>query len=375
MGKAINLLGQKFGKLTVTELIKIPGKERRWKCVCNCGNVVYVSTENLRSGNSKSCGCSRNESNKKRGIHFMTNTKTYEYWVELIKYKNKNKKQICDEWLNFSIFFSDMGEKPDKQVLSLRDVEKPYSKENCFWCEKELAEIVHPNSVIIRFNNESHTITWWSKKFNISASTLSKRYKNGITPPELFQKTIRTKNINTSKRAKKPTGRPRDLTKWFLDKSGKYYFANVSNKKIMISKEDIEKVNKFHWIVNKNNYVETHVTIHGKYKRILLHRLILDVCDIDWRSSIIDHINENTLDNRRCNLRFCSNSENQHNRSKLRKDNSSGYVGICREGNGWRCSLDGKYLGHFSRFEEAVARRKEAETEEYGNVLPASRKI
>lgn len=46
------LLGRKFGKLTVTD--KIGSK---WKCVCDCGNIVMASEKDLTAGNTVGCGC------------------------------------------------------------------------------------------------------------------------------------------------------------------------------------------------------------------------------------------------------------------------------------------------------------------------------
>ena len=57
-GKVINLIGQKFGKLTI---IKGAGfnKWRRtsWLCKCECGNTKIVAGECLKNGHTKSCGC------------------------------------------------------------------------------------------------------------------------------------------------------------------------------------------------------------------------------------------------------------------------------------------------------------------------------
>lgn len=64
--KRIDLTGQKFGKLTVIKQAddKIMSSGRRksaWLCKCECGNEHITTTTNLRSGNVKSCGCSKSE--------------------------------------------------------------------------------------------------------------------------------------------------------------------------------------------------------------------------------------------------------------------------------------------------------------------------
>lgn len=51
-----DLVGQKFNKLTVLKLQSTENKTI-WKCKCDCGNIVYVSSSHLKSGHTKSCGC------------------------------------------------------------------------------------------------------------------------------------------------------------------------------------------------------------------------------------------------------------------------------------------------------------------------------
>lgn len=48
-----NLTNKKFGRLTVIEWVG----NGKWKCECECGNIVNVETSNLNNGNTKSCGC------------------------------------------------------------------------------------------------------------------------------------------------------------------------------------------------------------------------------------------------------------------------------------------------------------------------------
>ena len=54
-----SLIGQRFGKLLVLEDSGNRTTEGQviWKCLCDCGNITYVSTGNLQSGHVKSCGC------------------------------------------------------------------------------------------------------------------------------------------------------------------------------------------------------------------------------------------------------------------------------------------------------------------------------
>ena len=64
--KMKNLIGQKFGRLTVIELTKqrIDNKII-WKCQCECGNIVYAISSNLLDGHTKSCGCLKSSGEEK----------------------------------------------------------------------------------------------------------------------------------------------------------------------------------------------------------------------------------------------------------------------------------------------------------------------
>ncbi len=60
MGRGmIDLTGQRFGRLRVVDFAGMGGPNRIWLCVCDCGAKTKVSTGNLRSGNTTSCGCFR----------------------------------------------------------------------------------------------------------------------------------------------------------------------------------------------------------------------------------------------------------------------------------------------------------------------------
>jgi len=84
-------------------------------------------------------------------------------------------------------------------------------------------------------------------------------------------------------------------------------------------------------------YVARTININGKYKKISMHRQIIGKIPIGKE---VDHINHNGFDNRRCNLRICSRSQNAKN-SKIRKNNTSGYNGVTfdKRAKKWRAQI------------------------------------
>lgn len=61
--KGIDLLNQRFGRLTVIEKSQKTNASHHifWKCKCDCGNIVEISGASLRNGDTKSCGCYKTE--------------------------------------------------------------------------------------------------------------------------------------------------------------------------------------------------------------------------------------------------------------------------------------------------------------------------
>jgi len=63
-----NLKDVRFGKLIAREDAGSKDKRRMWRCDCDCGNSATVSSNALLRGNTKSCGCSRREPSKRKGV-------------------------------------------------------------------------------------------------------------------------------------------------------------------------------------------------------------------------------------------------------------------------------------------------------------------
>lgn len=94
---------------------------------------------------------------------------------------------------------------------------------------------------------------------------------------------------------------------------------------------------------------------------VLMHRVILGAADGD----VVDHVNGNGLDNRRCNIRICSSGQNSQN-SKAHRDSLSGFKGITWDKwkQGWKarisCDKRTVVLGLFPTAAEAAHAYDEA---------------
>lgn len=109
----------------------------------------------------------------------------------------------------------------------------------------------------------------------------------------------------------------------------------------------------------RNNTPYATATVNKK--TVFLHRLIMN----PPKGMVVDHINGDTLDNRRVNLRVCTQFENMRNR-KTNYNNKFGYKGVCKHKQSGkyrsRISVDGVRLslGLFYTPEEAYDEYKKA---------------
>lgn len=135
-----------------------------------------------------------------------------------------------------------------------------------------------------------------------------------------------------------------------------------NNEPFFVDLEDFWKVRDICWC-NSNGYIVG----RKNQKNIRIHRLILNCPN----NMDVDHINHNTFDNRKENLRIVTRSQNNMNMG-LRSTNTSGVTGVGLDiaNNKWTAQIgcDGKtiYLGCYDNFDDAVKARKEAEDKYFG---------
>ena len=67
IGKAKNIQNKKFGKLLILYRTKNIGKRTMWVAHCDCGNIIVVSSSNLNSLRTQSCGCLQKQKTAEMG--------------------------------------------------------------------------------------------------------------------------------------------------------------------------------------------------------------------------------------------------------------------------------------------------------------------
>lgn len=125
--------------------------------------------------------------------------------------------------------------------------------------------------------------------------------------------------------------------------------------KTIIDDDDYEKFSVFKWYADASRKSEIRavrsINRKGRIIRITLSREIMNAA----KGYKVDHINHNTLDNRKSNLRLCTQAQNTRNRIKP-STNTSGFKGVSKQKNmeKWRAAIAGYYLGLFKSKEEAA---------------------
>lgn len=201
--KSIKLTeGQKFGKLTIieyhhTEKRTYPSRTinyEYYKCRCDCGNEILACKQNLKRGDTRSCGCLQREHIRNLNLmHGLGHTRLHNtLYLMLQRCYNKNNLsykyyggrgiKICDEWrydfVNFYNWAMNNGYE-DNLTIERIDTNGNYEPSNCKWITIQEQQRNKRSNLLLTYKNQTKCLAEWAEEKGLHYSALFHRIKKG----------------------------------------------------------------------------------------------------------------------------------------------------------------------------------------------------
>jgi len=199
----LNLVGQRFTRLTVVEECGRRNTFKLWRCVCDCGNEVFVTTGHLRNGDTKSCGCYNVDNQRNLHVkHGQTGSRLYGIWNNMrrrccdkghIRYDRYGARgiKVCEEWDNsFESFAQWAKETGYNDNLSIDRINNngDYRPDNCCWSTPTKQARNRETSCIIH----GKSVAEWAEVLGVNYNLLRQRIcRDGLTLEEALAKPVR----------------------------------------------------------------------------------------------------------------------------------------------------------------------------------------
>jgi len=186
-----DLSGMQFGRLIVIGLDHVECGKRYWKCKCACGKEKIAKGDNLTSGRTKTCGCTRKPRTRRYEGICKSKTRIYKEWLAMRSRCSKSYHghhiyfdrniRVCAEWEQYELFkqWALAHGYSDDLTLDRIDNDKGYCPENCRWITNKEQQNNRRNNRYITFGGETKTLKQWSELQNLDYGVVKARLHRG----------------------------------------------------------------------------------------------------------------------------------------------------------------------------------------------------
>lgn len=204
-----NVVGRRFGRLTVVDAPETVYGISYVVCKCDCGNTRRVKYTFLESGKSRSCGCLKNELSSQRlkksnYRHGGKDERLYEIFLGIHKrcenphmwaYDRYGGRGItvCEEWKEYAPFrsWALSNGYADDLTIDRIDNDEGYAPGNCRWVNRMVQSNNKSNNVMLEYDGKRYTAAELAKYAGMKYTTLIGRLKHGWTVAKAFETPVR----------------------------------------------------------------------------------------------------------------------------------------------------------------------------------------
>ena len=198
MGKRIDLTGKTINGVYVRDFAYVGGGKSQkayWNCTCSCGNEFIAESYKLRTGYTRSCGCLRAETLRKRATTHGTTAggqknRLYFIWKSMRMrcncqsdkaYKNYGGRgiKVCDEWNDYLVFKSwslNNGYSDDLTIERI-NINKGYSPDNCKWIPLKDQCLNKQNTIWVVYKGQRKPLKVWCGELGLKYEKITQRLK------------------------------------------------------------------------------------------------------------------------------------------------------------------------------------------------------
>jgi len=194
MVAALDIAGERYGRLTAVRRVQNSGRRTTWLFNCDCGSTKQINLDSVRGGVTRSCGCISRETIAQRSTkhgHSIDRkpTRTFRAWRHAKsrclnprdqKYSIYGGRGItmCERWKHdFREFLKDMGECPPGKTIDRKNPNGHYEPDNCRWATAHEQARTRTDNVFVEYRGETLVLKDFADALGVNYKALHSRVR------------------------------------------------------------------------------------------------------------------------------------------------------------------------------------------------------